>query len=173
MFKNQDVINLSLKIIDKLNEFQIKCTVLTKGILPRELSTTSKENEYGISMVSLDNMFRVNYEPFSAPCEERIESLLSLHKKGFRTWVSIEPYPTPNIVNQDIDDILNSVSFVDKIIFGKLNYNATVLKYNNHTHYYNYLGQKIIDFCKINNKKYHIKKGTIRKIETLQNIIKD
>ena len=148
MFKNQDVINLSLKIIDKLNEFQIKCTALTKGILPRELSTTSKENEYGISIVSLNEMFRINYEPFSAPYEDRIESLLLLHRKGFRTWVSIEPYPTPNIVNQEIDDILNSVSFVDKIIFGKLNYNAKVLKYNNHIDYYDYLSRKIIDFCK-------------------------
>ena len=173
MFKNQDVINLSLKIIDKLNEFQIKCTALTKGILPRELSTTSKENEYGISIVSLNEVFRINYEPFSAPYEDRIESLLFLHRKGFRTWVSIEPYPTPNIVDQDIDDILNSVSFADKIIFGKLNYNANVLKYNNHTYYYNYLGQKIIDFCKTNNKEYYIKKGTISADKDFEYIVKN
>jgi len=170
MFGNKEVIDLSLEIIAKLNKSKIKCTALTKGILPGELSYTSKENEYGISIVSLDNMFRVNYEPFSAPCEERIESLLSLHKKGFRTWVSIEPYPTPNIIDQDIDDILESVSFVDKIIFGRLNYNSKVLKYKNYINYYNYLSQKVIDFCIANNKEYHIKKGTIRVCRGLEYI---
>jgi DNA repair photolyase len=169
MFKNKNMIDLSLKIIDKLNEYKIKCTALTKGILPCELSATSKENEYGISLVSLNKVFRMDYEPFSASCEDRIESLFFLHKRGYKTWASIEPYPTPNIVNQDIDDILESVSFVDKIIFGKLNYNTKVLKYKNHIHYYNYLSQRIIDFCKANNKEYHIKDGTIRTGEYLSN----
>ena len=61
MFGNQDVIDMSLNIIEKLNIHKIKCTALTKGILPQELINTSKENEYGISIVSLNEMFRINY----------------------------------------------------------------------------------------------------------------
>ncbi len=41
--------------------------------------------------------------------------------------VSIEPHPTPNIMDQDLGAILESVDFVDKIIFGKLNYNKWCL----------------------------------------------
>ena len=33
------------------------------------------------------------------------------HENGFKTWVSIEPYPTPNIINQNLQDILESISF--------------------------------------------------------------
>ena len=172
MFGNQDIADMSIRIIEKLNASKIKCTVLTKGILPAELANTSKENEYGISIISLNEMFRINYEPFSASYNERIESLRFLHSKGFKTWISIEPYPTPNIINQDINSILNSVSLINKIIFGRLNYNASVRKYNNHLSYYNYLSEKIIEFCKAHNKEYHIKKGTIRKKESLHRISK-
>ena len=165
MFNHPEVIDLSLKIINKLNENDIKCTVLTKGILPEELLHTLKDNEYGISIISLNEMYRINYEPFSAPYKDRIKSLNLLHKKGFRTWVSIEPYPTPNIVNQDLDDILDSISFVDKIIFGRLNYNKSVIKYKNYISYYNLLSEKVIEFCTANKKQYHIKKGTHKLIE--------
>lgn len=173
MYKNEDVVDMSIKIIKKLNYHNIKCTALTKSILPAELAYTSKENEYGISIVSLNEMFRINYEPFSAPYNDRIKSLFFLHKRGFKTWVSIEPYPTPNIVNQKIDDVLNAISFTDKIIFGRLNYNKSVLKYNNYLNYYNYLSEQVIDYCKKNKKEYHIKKGTIRKAEPLQKSVKE
>ena len=46
-----------------------------------------------------------------------------MHEAGYSTWVSMEPYPTPNIYNQEIEDVLEAVSFVDKDIFGRTNYN--------------------------------------------------
>jgi hypothetical protein len=39
-----------------------------------------------------------------------------LHDAGCKTWVSIEPYPTPNFIEQDLNDILCAISFCDKII---------------------------------------------------------
>ena len=36
--------------IRKLNEAGIKCTTLTKGLLPIELAELSPENEYGITL---------------------------------------------------------------------------------------------------------------------------
>lgn len=154
---------MSIKILKRLNQDNIKCTVLTKGLLPIELANLSKENEYGITLVSLNNEFKNKYEPYSANYTERIENLRQLHLKGCKTWVSIEPYPTPNIVEQDITKILDSVSFVDKVIFGRLNYNSLVSQYKDYKKYYNDLANSVKEYCQENNIDFYIKKGTISK----------
>lgn len=163
MYGYKEIEELSIKLIKMLNEVKIKCTALTKGCLPTELVQLAKNNEFGITLISLDETFRRENEPFSAPCEERIGCLYKLHKHGIRTWVSIEPYPTPNIIQQDFEDILDAISFVDKIIFGKMNYNSMVSKYSGYKKYFNLLSEKVIKFCQRNNKEYHIKEGTITK----------
>lgn len=163
MYRYEEVKNMSLKIINLLNENNLKCNILTKGILPSELSNTSKNNEFGITLVSLDENFRKNFEPNTSSYKERIEHLKFLHDKGFYTWVSMEPYPTPNIIEQDIVLILNEIKFVDKIIFGKMNYNKLVSSYKDNKTFYNICSQEVIKFCIKNNIKYHIKKGTVAK----------
>ena len=84
-----------------------------------------------------------------------------LKEQGYKTWISIEPFPTPNIHSQDLTDILEAVSFADKIIFGRLHYNKKVSEFKNHKEYYNQCAEKVIHFCVKNNIEYHIKKGTI------------
>ena len=74
MYGYDEVKELSLKIIEKLNNADIKCTVLTKGVLPIELSEYSRKNEYGITIVSLDEEFRQKFEPNTAKYEDRIAS---------------------------------------------------------------------------------------------------
>ena len=76
-------------------------------------------------------------EPGSAPYKERIQALEYLHNLGYKTWVSIEPYPTPNFIEQDLGEILKELSFVDKIIFGRLNYNAKVSQYKDYKNFFN------------------------------------
>ena len=66
MYEKKEVSDLSLKIIGFLNKEGIKCTVLTKGILPSELMELSKKNEFGITLISLNNNFRKKYEPYSS-----------------------------------------------------------------------------------------------------------
>lgn len=163
MYGYEEVSDMSIKILKRLNQDNIKCTVLTKGLLPIELANLSKENEYGITLVSLNNEFKNKYEPYSANYTERIENLRQLHLKGCKTWVSIEPYPTPNIVEQDITKILDSVSFVDKVIFGRLNYNSLVSQYKDYKKYYNDLANSVKEYCQENNIDFYIKKGTISK----------
>ena len=155
-----EVKDLTLKIIKKLNENKIKTTVLTKGVYPEILSdqlTYGYHNTYGISLVSLSDAFRRRFEPFSARFEDRISSLRYLHEAGLETWVSIEPYPTPNLFEQDIIEILNAVKFVDRIIFGKLNYNS---KANSFQDFYEKCATSVIDFCEEKGIKHHIKNGT-------------
>ncbi len=161
MYRYQEVSDMSLKIISKINEYGIKCTTLTKGISPIELAKLSKDNEYGITLVSLSEEFRSKMEPHTATFVERIEALKRLNEAGCKTWVSIEPYPTPNIIEQDLSEILEAISFVDKIIFGRMHYNSTVTKYKEHKEFFNQSAQKVIDFCEKNNIQYHIKAKTL------------
>lgn len=163
MYGYTEVSEMSINIIKKLNANGIECSVLTKGILPFELAKLSKENKYGITVVSLSDKFRSQFEPNTANIQERIQALHQLHDKGCYTWVSIEPYPTPNIFEQSLDDILNAVSFVDKIIFGRMNYNKSVTEYKQYKVFYNECSEKVIAFCKECNIDCHIKVKTQNK----------
>lgn len=156
-----EIAEMSVEAIRKLNASGIKCIVLTKGILPIALADLSKENEYGITLVSLNEDFRIKMEPGAAPYQERLNALRALHEAGSNTWVSIEPYPTPNLVKQNIDDLLNAVGFTDKIIFGRTNYNKDVTSYAEHRNFYNKQAQAVINFCELHGITHHIKKGTI------------
>lgn len=161
-----DITNLTLKIINKLNENNIKVTVLTKGLLPGELANNDDYldvNEYGISLVSLDESFRQQFEPFASIYEQRIDSLYHLHENGLNTWVSMEPYPTPNIIDQDIVPILKRIAFVNKIVFGRMNYNKRVSEYKDYQRFYNETTETVAEFCKKNNIELYIKEKTLPK----------
>ena len=160
MFGVDEIRDLSLAAIEKLNSAGIKCTMLTKGILPIELADLSKANEYGISLVSLDEDFRARYEPNAAPYEARIDALKRLHERGSRTWVSMEPYPTPNLVEQNLSDVLDAVNFVDKIIFGRFNYSKEVSAFTAHKDFYNACAAQVVEFCSSRDINFHIKHGT-------------
>lgn len=161
MYGYKEICDLSIDIIKMLNGADIDCTALTKGLLPDELSLLSDKNQYGITLISLNESFREKAEPGAAPYSERISSLRMLHEKGCKTWVSIEPYPTPNIIEQDFISILQAVDFADKIIFGRTNYNAEITKYKDVKQYYNQLSRQVIEFCRLRNIDYHIKDGTL------------
>lgn len=156
-----EVGELSIKIIKKINSYGIKCVILTKGTLPEELANTSLTNEFGITLVSLHDSFKEKYEPFSTDFNKRINALKLLHEHGFPTWVSIEPFPTPNIDDTPIEEILSSIKFVDKIVFGRLHYNKLVGQYPDYQNFYNSTANKVISFCKENNKHCHVKTGTL------------
>ena len=161
MYEYEEIEQISLAAISKLNEAGIKCTVLTKGLLPVELTEYSKENEYGITLISLDENYRNAVEPGAAPYRERLASLRTLHNSGCKTWVSIEPYPTPNLIEQDIATVLDAISFTDKIIFGRTNYSKEISAYKNHRAFFDEQAKKVITFCTERNIQFHIKDGTL------------
>lgn len=161
MSEYPEVCDMTIKIINRLNKDNIKVIVLTKSILPDALLNTKKNNEYGITLVSLNEVFREKYEPYASKYEERIKSLLKLHENGFKTWVSIEPFPTPNICDQNLEELLDKVSFVDYIVFGRMHYNKNVTSYKDYKNFYNSCAKIVEDFCKERNIKFHIKTGTV------------
>lgn len=156
-----EVQEMSLEIIRFLDSQGIICSALTKGILPIQLADFRKNHQWGISLVSLNDEFRKSYEPFSACYNDRISSMKELHSSGCKTWVSIEPYPTPNIVKQELEIILERVSTVDNIVFGRLHYNRQVAKYKDYQNYYNDNANRIIAYCTKNHINYHIKSKTM------------
>ena len=156
-----EVSAMSIAAIRRLNNAEIRCTTLTKGILPLELAQLSPENEHGITLISLDESYREKMEPGAAPYADRLAALRALHDAGCRTWVSIEPYPTPNLIEQDLQNILDAVNFVDKIIFGRTNYCKEVSAYKQHKSFYNRLAAQVTEFCEQHGIQYHIKEKTI------------
>jgi len=186
-FKKNDLIpeikELTLEIIEKLNREGIKVTTLTKGFYPDDILNNRyllKTNEYGITLVSLNENFKKQFEPYSAPYEKRIESLKRLAEKGLSTWVSMEPYPTPelDVQSANIEDILKHISFVKKIIFGKLNYrrltgNNATSQWKNNNDFYKMTVEKLIKFCEKNKIKFHIKEGTPLSSRSTTNIFKE
>jgi len=163
MYGYKEIEDMTLRIINKLNSNGIKCSILTKGIYPKELTNTkeySDKNDYGITLVSLNEDFKKRLEPNSSPYIDRIYALKRLHEAGLSTWVSIEPYPTPELIKQDLKEILEQVSFVDKIIFGKLNYNLVSSMFPNNKQFYEKHAELVENFCKERGIKCHIKEGT-------------
>jgi len=171
MYGYDAICEMSTSAIKKLNESGIHCTVLTKGLLPDCLSDLSSENEYGITLISLDENFRKQIEPGAASYSDRIKALTSLHDKGCRTWVSIEPYPTPNLIDQDLLLLLDEISFVDRIVFGRTNYNREISAYTDQRAFYSQQANYVIEFCKEHNIHFHIKKGTQTQREPYENHI--
>ena len=161
MYQHDEIAQLSLKVLQRANAEGVRCSVLTKGLLPYALTELPLDNEYGITVVSLNDDFVNQYEPGASPITDRIASLRALADAGKKTWVSIEPYPTPNMIEQDLHEILEAVSFADKIIFGRLHYNKVVSAYAEHKRFYNERAQEVIEFCEQRGIAYHIKKGTI------------
>ena len=162
MYGYDEVGAMSLAAIRKLNDAGIKCSVLTKGILLFELVEMSPENEYAITLISLNEEYRKKYEPGSAPYIERIQALRRLHDAGCKTWVSVEPYPTPNIVGQNLDDVLDAIAFTDRIIFGRTNYSKEISAYGTHRNFYHEQALRVIDYCSQREIELYIKSGTMK-----------
>lgn len=161
MYGYDEICEMSLNAIRKLNKNGIKCTVLTKGLLPIELAELSPDNEYGITLISLTESFRKRMEPHAAKYKDRLAALQALHDRGCKTWVSMEPYPTPNLVRQNLDNVLEAVAFTDRIIFGRTNYSKEVTAYPEHKDFYNKCARRVIEFCDERGIVYHIKDGTL------------
>jgi DNA repair photolyase len=145
-----EIWKVSLKVIETINSYDIPCSILTKGVLPAELAdhgTFHKDNSYGISLISLDEHFRKRWEPGAASYGARIEALKYLHDHDCRTRIHMEPYPTPNLIEQDLEHILEGVAFMDGIYFGGWNYNPVTGKFPGRMEFYSRQVRILRDFC--------------------------
>ncbi len=68
---------------------------------------------------------------------------------------------TPNLIQQNLTEILEAVSFTNRIIFGRTNYNKEISAYSKHRAFYNEQADVVIQFCNERDIDYHIKNGTM------------
>ena len=148
MFGQPEVVQLTLELMRLINSFDIPVHVLTKGVISEEALALSRRNVFGITLVSLDDGFRTRYEPGTAPYLERVMGLWRAHDRGLRTFVNMEPYPTPNIWQQDVVRILDAVDFADELRLGRLNYNDAVRQCPGWRAFYLATGETARQFCK-------------------------
>ena len=73
----------------------------------------------------------------------------------------MEPYPTPNIIAQDINEVLSEMSFVDRIVFGKWNYSSKSTMYSDHKNFYSTKIKEVIKFGHFNEIEVYIKNVTL------------
>jgi Fe-S-cluster containining protein len=155
-----EVTEMSLAILARLHSAGVKADTLTKGVTPGDLVNVEmygSDNFYGISFVSLDEAFRQRFEPFSAPYKDRIRALAELHDAGLKTWVAIEPYPTPNIIEQELIDVLDAVGFVDIVVFGHWDYNHPLITaFKAARRFYADCANDVVDWCHSSGKDVHI-----------------
>ncbi len=150
MVGHPEVVAMSLAIIERLNAVGVPCSILTKGRLPAELADRRRfpcDNIYGISLVSVDERFRREWEPGAAPYDERIAVLRRLHDAGRRTLVHMEPYPAPGIFEQDLLEVLAEVPFVDHVYFSGWNYNRRVGRDSTTAAFYRRQASTVRGFC--------------------------
>jgi DNA repair photolyase len=150
MYGQPEVGALTLQVIEKINAAGLPCSILTKGVLPSELSEPRflRSNTYGISLVSVDEGFRGRWEPGASGYEARIAAARALHDRGCRTLVHIEPYPTPNLIRQDILVMLEQIAFVDHVFFSGWNYNVEVSEYPLRDEFYAEQARIVEAFCR-------------------------
>lgn len=169
----EEIAKTTLEIIRVINEHGVPVTVLTKGIYPEmDVRSLHPDNHYGITAVSLSEAFRRDWEPGTPPVLERIAGLRRLAAQAAWTWVSVEPYPTPNLdeTASRITPLLEELEFADKFIFGRLNYTPGVSQYLKRVDPYFYLriAREIELWCRIHGKRLHIKDKTpLHRKETL------
>lgn len=147
MYEHAEVISLTLQLMRLINGYDIPVHTLTKGVIPEEALELSHQNQFGITLVSVDEAFRERYEPGTAPYPERVAGLRRAHECGFHCFVNMEPYPTPNVWEQDIRQVLAAVDFVDEIRLGQLNYNDVVKQYAGWRAWYRGQGVIARDWC--------------------------
>jgi DNA repair photolyase len=115
---------LTRKIIQIFIRYGIHYTILTKGgmrsLADEDLFFLAKDLvTYATTLVFLYAEDRMKYEPNAASTGDRIKALTYLHKKGIKTWVSLEPVFDPE---QTAALIKMTYPFVDLYKVGKLNY---------------------------------------------------
>lgn len=144
----------SLDLIKFLVLKKIRIATLSKTDVP----LIKNEVRRGMTIVSSDDEFSRRFEPNAMPISKRIEALQFCHDYGGYTWVSLEPYPTPEIWRQNLKDLLDKIVFVDFIVFGKWNYDIRA----NNPAFYKKTVEEFRKFCEERGIRHHIKSETLK-----------
>lgn len=168
VYGRPDLHKTTYKILEMARDYNMNLITLTKGKPQNIEYPAGTKYWYGISLVSHDRKFRMEEEKGSAPYRERIKGLLKMVEKGARGWVSMEPWPTPNISDQNIEYVLEMTDRlaegnIDKLIFGRWNYDERAQQ-KGHEQFYIRQAEIVSDWCKDNGIEFKIKDDILKTI---------
>lgn len=151
----EEELKLTRKAIELLNLYNFPVRILTKGnkLTQRDFDVLSdfKENEFGITLVMLNEDLQKEWEPFAASPKQRIENLRRAKAEGIKTWLSLEPIID---LQEALDVIDNTHEFTDFYGVGKLNYNKHQKTIN-----WKEVREKVEEKLNVYDKKYLVHKS--------------
>jgi DNA repair photolyase len=151
----EEELKLTRTSIKLLNSFDFPVRILTKGnkLAQRDFDVLSdfKENEFGITLVMLNEDLQKEWEPNAASPKQRIENLRRAKAKGIKTWLSLEP----------IIDLQEALDVIDETQFFTDFYGVGKLNYNKHQKTINWkeVKEKVKEKLNQYNKKYLVHKS--------------
>lgn len=115
------------QILEKFREHNQPFCILTKGGCRalRDIDLYSQRDTFACTLTLLDANESQRWEPGAALPEERIYTLREFHRRGVRTWISLEPVINPDAT---LEIIRRTATFVDEFKVGVLNYHPHAKK---------------------------------------------
>jgi DNA repair photolyase len=112
---------LTRKAIEILHGASVSVTILTKAGMRamRDFDLLGPGDVFATTLTCSNNENSLEWEPGAALPGERLHSLSEAHKRGIRTWVSLEPVLFPA---QTMWLIQATLGYVDEYRVGMLNY---------------------------------------------------
>jgi DNA repair photolyase len=142
--------------------FHRNIRVATLSKIATDGCASNGEVRHGMTVVSVENKFRNQFEPNTSSPLTRVADLRGLKENWNQyVWVSMEPYPPSTIYKQNFQLLLEGLSFVDFIVFGKWNYSKSASTEEARLGYANNV-EVLEDFCKANRIRYHVKLDTLK-----------
>lgn len=95
----ENVLRLTRQALEVLADNGVRSAVLTKApglAIERDLDVLVRaRTRFGVTVVSLEERFRADWEPGAPSVEVRLSALRMAAAAGLRTWVSVEPVISP------------------------------------------------------------------------------
>jgi|Deesub1362B_J571_1020462.scaffolds.fasta_scaffold01556_7 DNA repair photolyase len=118
-------LELTRRLLERLLNTPLHVLILTKSsFAKRDLDIMESHDnvELGVTLTSLTAEDAKCYEPLTSPPEDRISVLKEAHKRGIKTFMSIEPW-IPEVTDP-WKIVQQCRDFVDFFIIGALNYRS-------------------------------------------------
>jgi DNA repair photolyase len=145
-----EITGLTRRVISLLHDAGYPVHILTKGgkRACRDFDLLKHNGDaFASTLTFINPELSLQYEPGAALPEDRIAAIKNAHNNGIRTWVSLEPVID---VEQTLDLIEITHSFVDHFKIGKLNYIKSSINWRA-------FGFKVLAIMEAMNKSYYIK----------------
>ena len=149
-------LKLTRQAITILKDNGIIPVILTKAGMKstRDFDLLDTNSKYGATLTFVNDKDSIQWEPYAALPEGRIQALREAKERGIKTWVSLEPVIDPE---QSIECIHRTHEFVDHYKVGKWNYD----KRANAIDWKKFLND-VVSVLKHYNKSYYIKEDLKR-----------